>query len=169
MLCLSYSWPFISSTLLLLHKLWVCAINGNPGKLWTSKEDHKRILKKNKCHDRQEQFEFLEEFKFLSLGLFLIHNEKIRANQVMMLPLAHCSLFVINVTAGYNDKMNFKVLPTLRFYGWESITDKIFQDHELSTIKGAIIIYSNCDYKPYFYILAKRKMFQPCSKLCTLV
>lgn len=101
-----------------LPKFWVYAINRNPGKSLRVKEDHKRRLKKNKRHDRQEQLEFLEEFKFLELGLFLICNERIRANQPLVLPLAYCSLFVINVTAGHNDKMNFRVFPMLRFCGW---------------------------------------------------
>lgn len=64
-------------------------LNENPGESLTDKEEHKSRLKKNKCHDKQEQFKFLEELKFLYLELFIIHIEKIRTNQVMMQPLAY--------------------------------------------------------------------------------
>lgn len=90
-------------------------LSGNPGKSLTDKEEHKRSLKKNKCHDKQEQFKFLEEFKFLYLELFSVHIEKIRANQVTMLPLAYCSLFVINVTLDTMTRWTLRSSPCQNF------------------------------------------------------
>ena len=115
--CLPPSQLLVFPTFLFLpHALHQCSQMG-------ARENHWQVRKTTAEHwgntnATVDSENSLEEFKFFSLGLLWIHNGNIRANQIMMLPLAHCSSFLINVTAGYNGQMNFKFLPTLRFHGW---------------------------------------------------